>query len=152
MSCLVAPNNCAFNIVVLGKLQFFLCIKKRTPNLFFKNRAAECLNTTAKQQNLQRYAATAKQVLCIVNTPKYSVLIKLWYLTPTCKITVVFDTLVYIILCYQTQNLSTTWLTRNCWTRAKITTIVTKDHTFQRTKLHRKWQLWVIKAGWFFFL
>ena len=37
MSCLVAPNNCAFNIVVLGKLQFFLCIKKRTQHLFFLN-------------------------------------------------------------------------------------------------------------------
>ena len=36
MSCLVAPNNYAFNTVVLGKLQFFLCIKKEPQTSFLK--------------------------------------------------------------------------------------------------------------------
>ena len=39
--CLAAIKNNGFKTAVLGRLWFFLCIKKRTPYLFLKSRAAE---------------------------------------------------------------------------------------------------------------
>ena len=39
--CLAVSKNFNFNTAVFGKPQYFLCIKKRTSDLFLKNREAE---------------------------------------------------------------------------------------------------------------
>uniref|UniRef100_A0A453RAX5 Uncharacterized protein n=1 Tax=Aegilops tauschii subsp. strangulata TaxID=200361 RepID=A0A453RAX5_AEGTS len=46
LSCLVSTKNCSINTTVFLKMQYFLCLIKRTLDLFFiKNRAGEKTNT-----------------------------------------------------------------------------------------------------------
>lgn len=57
MRCLAATKNYVFNTALFAKPRYYLCIKKRTHDLFFKNRARERKGSSLSSSLLQATAA-----------------------------------------------------------------------------------------------